>query len=94
VDVVEAYRTLAPENLAAKAAEALARKPHAITFTSSSTVKNFVAAAGASALAGIDVVSIGPVTSRTARDLGVKVAAQADVYTVEGLLDALVGLYR
>ena len=47
VDVVEAYRTVIPEDAAARAREVLARKPHWITFTSSSTVKNFVAAAGA-----------------------------------------------
>src|SRR5262249_39396336 len=38
VDVVEAYRTVAPEDLAARISEAFARKPGAITFTSSSTV--------------------------------------------------------
>jgi len=93
VDVVEAYRTLAPKGLAATIREAFARKPDAITFTSSSTVKNFVAAAGADTLSGVNVVSIGPVTTRTACDLGVAVAAQAAVYTVEGLVEALVRLY-
>jgi len=94
VDVVEAYRTVAPENLAADVAAAWTpRRPDAITFTSSSTVRNFVAAAGAAALAGVSVLSIGPVTTRTARELGLTVAAQARVYTVEGLVDALVGLY-
>ena len=43
VDVVEAYRTVIPEDAAARAREVLARKPTWITFTSSSTVKNFVA---------------------------------------------------
>ena len=39
------------------------RKPDWITFTSSSTVQNFVAVAGADALAGVSVASIGPVTT-------------------------------
>jgi uroporphyrinogen III methyltransferase/synthase len=93
VDVVEAYRTVAPENLAAQIREAFARRPDAITFTSSSTVKNFVAAAGVEALAGVNVISIGPVTSETARSLGVTVRAQAAVYDVDGLVEALVRLY-
>jgi uroporphyrinogen III methyltransferase/synthase len=93
VDVVEAYRTVAPEDLSAKIADAFARKPDAITFTSSSTVKNFAAAAGAESLAGVNVISIGPITSETARGLGITVAAQAQVYTVDGLVAALAGLY-
>jgi len=93
IDVVEAYRTLPPDDLAARTRDAFARKPDCITFTSSSTVKNFVAAAGAAALAAVNVVSIGPVTTQTARDLGLTVAAQARVYTVEGLVEALLGLY-
>ena len=93
VEVVEAYRTVAPDDLPGKIREALARKPDAITFTSSSTVKNFAAAASVDMLNGVDVVSIGPVTSQTARDLGLTVTAQARVYTVEGLVEALLGLY-
>jgi uroporphyrinogen III methyltransferase/synthase len=93
IDVVEAYRTVAPDDLAERIHEAFSRKPDAITFTSSSTVKNFVAAASAGILTGVDVVSIGPITSQTARDLGLMVSAQARVFTVDGLVDALVGLY-
>ncbi len=46
VDVVEAYRTEAPADLAVHAAAAFARKPHWITFTSSSTVTNLMNAIG------------------------------------------------
>ena len=95
VDVVEAYRTVAPEQTAQQAAEVFgaARKPDCITFTSSSTVRNFVAAAGAAALEGVAVASIGPITTRTARDLGIEVAAEASVFSVDGLVAAIVGLY-
>jgi uroporphyrinogen-III synthase len=65
VDVVEAYRTVAPAG-----AFDLSEKPDWITFTSSSTVRNFVAMAGAEAIAGVKVASIGPVTSATAREFG------------------------
>jgi uroporphyrinogen III methyltransferase/synthase len=91
VDVVEAYRTVVPEGAAASAHELLAggRNPDCVTFTSSSTVQNFVALAGAGALRGIRVVCIGPVTSRTARGLGIEVAAEARVYTIDGVVEAV-----
>jgi len=95
VDVVEAYRTAMPEDAGAQAARIFhgARKPDCITFTSSSTVRNFVALAGADALAGVKVASIGPVTTATARGLGIAVDAEARMFTVDGLVDALLGLY-
>jgi uroporphyrinogen III methyltransferase/synthase len=91
VDVVEAYRTAAPDGAAAAAAECFGaeRKPHWITFTSSSTVQNFVAAAGADALNGVRVASIGPVTSATARRLGIEVAVEASIFTVDGMVQAI-----
>jgi len=92
VDVVEAYRTVAPEHLAERARDVLALRPDCVTFTSSSTVTNLVQAAGADSLRGIPVASIGPITSQTARELGIDVAAQAKLYTVEGLVDAVLAL--
>ena len=92
VDVVEAYLTVPPEQLAGQAREVLASRPDCVTFTSSSTVRNLVQAAGAEALRGIPVASIGPITTQTARQLGVEVAAQAKVFTVAGLVDAVMGL--
>lgn len=91
VEVVEAYRTGIPEGAAAAAASIFgpARKPDWITFTSSSTVHNFVAAAGAGSLAGVKAASIGPVTTATARGLGLDVAAEAEPYTVDGLVEAI-----
>jgi uroporphyrinogen III methyltransferase / synthase len=91
VDVATAYRTGAPQNLSALARELLAapRKPDWITFTSSSTVENLVTAAGAEALAGIRVASIGPVTSATARRLGIEVAAEASRFDENGLIEAI-----
>ena len=92
VDVVEAYRSIAPENLSAQIREIFtaARKPDCITFTSSSTVQN-CAAAGAG-FEGVRVATIGPVTSQTARTLGVDVDAEAHPYTVDGLVDAVLKL--
>ena len=91
VDVVEAYRSVAPENLAARVAEVLTsgRRPDWITFTSSSTVSNIVHAAPAGALDGIKVATIGPVTSATARKLGLTVTVEASAYTADGVVAAI-----
>ncbi len=89
VDVVEAYRTVTPANLTENAANILVRQPDWITFTSSSTVRNLVDAMGASRLQGFRCASIGPVTTATLRQHGLNVAAEAGVYTVPGLAEAL-----
>jgi uroporphyrinogen-III synthase len=68
---------------------ARARSADAITFTSSSTVSNFVAGAGLDALPGA-VVAIGPVTAETAEELGVAVTAVAEPHTIDGLVAAVV----
>jgi uroporphyrinogen III methyltransferase/synthase len=91
VDVVEAYRSVPPENLAARVAEVLARdrRPDWITFTSSSTVTNIVDAAPAGALEGIRIATIGPVTSATAKKRGLTVTVEASAYTAEGIVAAI-----
>ncbi len=92
VDVVEAYRTAAPEDGEARAREIFggSRKPDWITFTSSSTVNNLIAMADRGALDGVRIASIGPVTSRTIQKHGLAIAAQADPYTMDGLVAAIV----
>lgn len=93
VDVVSVYRTVVPRASRARIAKVFGRQPDAITFTSSSTVRNFFALLGRKrarqALRGVAVATIGPVTSRTARALGQKVAVEAKEYTVAGLVRAL-----
>jgi uroporphyrinogen III methyltransferase/synthase len=89
VDVVEAYRTVTPDGLGEKIREVFARRVDCVTFTSSSTVRNFVAAAGAEVLRTVTVASIGPITTQAARGLGLEVAIQANAYTVEGLIQAI-----
>jgi uroporphyrinogen III methyltransferase/synthase len=90
VDVVEAYRTVAPENLAEHARQALDAKPDWIAFTSSSTANNFIAACGAEALRGMRVASIGPVTSATLRSAGIEISAEANPHTIRGLVDRII----
>ena len=99
VDVVEAYRTVVPRQNRKRARALFARRrPDMITFTSSSTVRNFFALLGRPlarrALAGVGVASIGPITSRTARALGLRVAVEANPYTVGGLVRAIENYVR
>jgi len=89
VDVVEAYQTVVPADLAERARGILDRKPHWITFTSSSTVTNFIAAAGTEALHRMKIASIGPITSATLREHRIEPTVEAQPHTVGGLVDAL-----
>lgn len=97
VHVVEAYETVVPEESRARLQKVLndpRQRPTAVTFTSSSTVRNFVALLGsdepAKILHGITIASIGPVTSATLRELGLHVDVEAQEFTVPGLVKALV----
>jgi len=89
VDVVEAYRTEAPECLAERAAGVFAKGPDWVTFTSASTVENLWAAVGAERLREVKAASIGPITSAALRKHGLEVAVEAAEYTAAGLLDAI-----
>jgi len=89
VDVVEAYRTLAPENLPARAAEALATKPDFVTFTSTSTAENLLSAIPASELRDAEAVSIGPVTTAALRRRGIERIIEASEYTSAGIVEAI-----
>jgi uroporphyrinogen III methyltransferase/synthase len=67
---------------------------HWITFTSSSTVKNFLAQLGpdaAAKLSGIRLASIGPITSQTIRTAGLN-AVEAKTYNLDGLVAAIVAV--
>jgi uroporphyrinogen III methyltransferase/synthase len=59
-----------------------------ITFTSSSTVENFLAL-GLPWPAKMQVASIGPITSKTARERGLEVAVEARRHDVPGLVEAI-----
>ncbi|MCL4313942.1 MAG: uroporphyrinogen-III C-methyltransferase [Actinobacteria bacterium] len=87
VDEVEAYRTEAGEVDTAMI-EAVS-KADAITFTSSSTVTNFVKLFGKEAVPSV-VACIGPITAQTAVSEGLHVNVVASRHSVEGLVDSLV----
>ena len=105
VDVVEAYETVIPRSSLTRLRAILKnsnRRPDVITFTSSSTVRNFANLTGknlrrgrarprkASPLDDVRFVSIGPVTSSTLRELGLPVDLEAKEYTIPGLINAIV----
>jgi len=96
VDVVEAYETVVPEKSRSRLGvlmKNVKRRPHVVTFTSSSTVRNFAELLGyarARALKNIQYASIGPVTSATLRELGLPVAIEAREFTMGGLIRAIV----
>jgi uroporphyrinogen-III synthase len=98
VDVVEAYETVVPASSRARLRSIMKdpkRRPHVITFTSSSTVRNFVALLGGrgrpphTSLEGTQFASIGPITSATLRELGLPVHIEATEYTIPGLIEAI-----
>jgi len=87
VDVVALYETLAEET--DPAVVAAARGADYVTFTSSSTVRNFIAAVGDRLPREARIVSIGPVTSEEARAAGLDVDVQATRHDPDGLVEAL-----
>jgi uroporphyrinogen-III synthase len=106
VDVVEAYETVVPQSSRARLRATLKnrkKRPHVVTFTSSSTVHNFVDLVGSRgavellpAIRGrgrprhtILMASIGPVTSSTLREHGMSVDIAAKEFTIPGLVAAI-----
>jgi uroporphyrinogen III methyltransferase / synthase len=87
VDVVTLYETVAepPDPDAVERA----READFITFTSSSTVRNYMEATGNGIPKGARVVSIGPVTSEAAREAGLEVDVEAERHDIDGLVEAL-----
>ena len=98
VDVVEAYETVVPQSSRNRLRAAFRgqHRPSIVTFTSSSSAKNFVALLGKnkSQLQGVKLASIGPVTTATLRELGLHVDVEAKHYTIPGLVDAIVSAVR
>jgi len=96
VDVVEAYETIVPQTSRRRLQTALQnpqKRPNVVTFTSSSTAKNFVELLGRrkpKLLNGIYMASIGPVTSATLKELDLPVDIAAREFTIPGLVAAIV----
>lgn len=94
VDGPVAYRNILPDRLPPEALFALEkRSADCITFTSSSTVQNLAAMLGEELLLdmlkGVTVASIGPITSKSCRELGLKVDIEPEAYTLDALTAAI-----
>jgi uroporphyrinogen III methyltransferase/synthase len=73
------------------------KKIDIVTFTSSSTVKNFVEMFEKedyrALLNGVKIASIGPITEKTASELGIKTDITPKAYTIPALTEAIVKYY-
>jgi uroporphyrinogen III methyltransferase / synthase len=93
VKIIDLYDIVIPSESHLALKEALRERVDFVTFTSSSTVRNFIKLLGRDyqrKLSGIKLASIGSVTSGTLKDFGLKPYIEAKVYTIEGLVNAMV----
>ncbi len=99
VDVVPVYRTV-QSSIAGDILKPLLRdrKIDLVTFTSSSTVTNFVEALAQEDLKvlceGVRVACIGPITQETAERYGLPIDVVPARYTIPSLVDAIVQYFR
>ena len=97
VDVIPAYRTIKPVNDLDRIKRMLEdRAIDMVTFTSSSTVQNFIDMFEPDPgrlkewMANVHVACIGPITAKTAREKGFTVNVMPEEYTIEALVDSIV----
>ncbi|OIO39850.1 MAG: uroporphyrinogen-III C-methyltransferase [Candidatus Omnitrophica bacterium CG1_02_49_10] len=93
VEAINLYDTVSPGESRGLLREAFKEKVDCITFTSSSTVDNLVKLLGNGykrKLSKIKIASIGPVTTSALKVHGLKANTEAKVFTIEGLVDAIV----
>jgi len=98
VSVVTVYQNKRPEGTYETLRAKLANKDvDIVTFTSSSTVTNFIDMIGVKdkqelqeLMRGIKIAAIGPVTGKTIEENGLKVDIQPQTYTIPDLVDAIV----
>ncbi|WP_373482480.1 uroporphyrinogen-III synthase, partial [Acetobacterium sp.] len=93
VDEIQSYETIREDHATVDPLAMLENKEvDYITFTSSTTVEFFVEKIGATHIDAINsakAVSIGPQTSKKCLELGIDVDIEAETYTIQGMLDAI-----
>ncbi len=101
VDVIEAYQTVKPDTAKEGIIKMLEKNEiHMVTFTSSSTVGNYVEMFEPDVdrllrwMKHVTVACIGPVTAQTAKEKGFKIGLVAEDYTIEGLTRAIVDFFE
>jgi uroporphyrinogen III methyltransferase/synthase len=96
VDDVPIYETKPATALSEELIQAIdAKEVTWITFTSSSTAKNFASLLGdLRRIDGVKIASIGPITTQTLNELNLPPTVQADTFDIPGLINALVNNLR
>lgn len=90
VDVLAVYETVRATPDPDQVERVRRGEVDALTFTSSSTVRNLVEVLGGPPPPGPVIACIGPVTAETARECGLEVSVEAGEHTIDGLVAALV----
>ncbi|MCS6305109.1 MAG: uroporphyrinogen-III C-methyltransferase [Nitrospira sp.] len=99
VDVIPVYRTFTPDhNSGGWLQELMDHRIHVATFTSSSTVRNFVAMLGGAdavkpLLQSVTIACIGPITAKTAEEYGLTVSIMPSENTIPAMVDAIAHHY-
>lgn len=98
VDEVTVYETVLEKEAGPVLRDLLEKDQiDAVTFTSSSTVSNFMSllpeGRGTDLMKNVTIASIGPITSDTIRTFGLSPTVEADPYTIDGLVNALLSCY-
>ena len=92
VTVADAYKTVADaENI--DEIKSQLDSVDFVTFTSSSTVENFVKTLGIESLKKIKTAAIGPITAQTLKNFGVDATVTAETFTINGLVHAIKKFY-
>lgn len=101
VEVVDAYRTVRPVGERENVRGMLERgEIHMVTFTSSSTVRNFIETFEGEKelllrwMEKVAVACIGPVTAKTAGEIGLKIAFSPSDYTIEALIKGILDYFE
>ncbi|MBF0273754.1 MAG: uroporphyrinogen-III C-methyltransferase [Nitrospinae bacterium] len=99
VDVVHVYQTIKPKLKVEEVQKAFDNDEiNLVTFTSSSTVKNFMEMFDGydikNKLNNVTIGSIGPITSETAEGFGLNVAIQPEEYTIEAFTKAITDYFK
>ena len=102
VIIAPVYQNVPPQGRKEQLREELAAgEIDMVTFTSSSTVTNFLTMVDAASpgelqqlMAGVEIATIGPITAKTVTDSGLAVGVQPEHYTIPDMVKAIVAHYR
>ncbi|NNK15260.1 MAG: uroporphyrinogen-III synthase, partial [Desulfofustis sp.] len=102
VTIAPIYRNVPPQGRREELrAELESGEVDMVTFTSSSTVRNFLTMVDAAdqeelerLMSGVSIAAIGPITAKTITDNGLKVDAQPEQYTIEAMVRKIIDFYH